>query len=1568
MQSLPESLAWAHPLVAEWFVGKFGTPTEPQEQGWPHILAGRTTLISAPTGSGKTLAAFLACIDRLVRKALAGNLSDRTEVLYVSPLKALGNDIQKNLEIPLGEILALAGERGLLMPEIRTAVRTGDTLQPERRAMLKRPPHILVTTPESLYILLTADKSRAILRDVETVIVDEIHAVADDKRGAHLALSLERLEALCHRAPVRIGLSATQKPIEEVAHFLTGNRDGAAGLSAMSMTVRGQDGPATAGGDAGATNPVIVDIGHKRKLDLGIEVPPMPLGPVASNELWDAIYDRLVELVAQHRSTLVFVNTRRMAERLCHELGTRIGEENVAAHHGSLSRKLRLAAEKKLKEGQVRVLVATASLELGIDVGTVDLAVQVNSPRAIAVALQRVGRSGHWRGAVPKGRFFVTTRDDLMECAALVRAIKLGDLDRLIIPEAPLDVLAQQIVATCASGTSSAGAVLGTVRGQDGPATVGGDPSTSLRAGSGATVDAGAADAGAASDGWDEDEMFALVKRAYPYRNLKRETFNSILEMLSEGIAAKRGRYGAYVHRDRVNGKLRARRGARLAAITSGGAIPDNSLYTVVAEPDGAVVGTVDEDFAVESNRGDIMLLGNTSWMIHRIETNAGRMLVQDAHGAPPSVPFWRGEAPARTQELSAHVGELRKEISERLPNTSPVGFSATQPDVAATVSWLKEECGLDDSGAEQAIEYVLQGRAVLGAVPTQTTVIAERFFDEGGGMQLVIHAPFGGRINKAWGLSLRKRFCVGFNFELQAAATDNGLNIALAEQHSFPLGDVFHFLQADTVQPILEQAALDSPIFATRWRWDANRALALLRFQNGKKVPPQIQRMRSDDLLASVFPDAAACFENIEGERRIPDHPLVGEVMKDVLTEAMDVEGLKSLLRGMASGAIRVIAVDTPVPSQFSHEILNANPYAYLDDAPLEERRARAVNMRRVLPESVLEEVGGLDAGAIAQVRDEAWPDVRDADELHDVLHTLVALPESRATLDWTAEGGGPHIGGPHIGTAGWRGHFERLLEQGRAGIAVGAEGETPSGQPAGRRRYWVAAERARSFAALFPAARFEQRLADVESEEISRDDALLTLVTGWMSHVGPTTASQLGFELGLAASDVEKALLRMEASGTVLRGRFTGSASRAGTPAPHNPVELRSTGQPGAAVPTQADEIEWCERRLLARIHRLTVGMLRKQIEPVTAAAFMRWLMRWQHVASGTQVAGERGTLEVLRQMQGFEIPANAWERQVLARRIVDYDPAWLDQLCLTGAVGWGRLSPHPATVDAAATAGGNGDAPAGRQRRVIPTSVAPITFFVREEADWMIPRHTAGEEAESRGLSHGAQLVLEFLRQRGASFFADIVRGTGKLKAEIETGLWELVAAGLVTADGFDNLRALIDPKRRAGLGSGKTTRPRHSSGRWALLHADAAVERPRAVEAACWMLLRRYGIVIRDLLARESNLPPWRELLMGFRRLEDRGEIRGGRFVDGFLGEQFALPVAVESVRGMRELPLSGEAMTLSAADPLNLVGILVPGERVPAISGRTVSYRDGVALSAAGSIVADQGASGEAAAS
>lgn len=1450
--TIPESLAWAHPVVQEWFARKFGTPTEPQEQGWPHILAGRTTLISAPTGSGKTLAAFLICIDELVRKALAGDLMDRTEILYVSPLKALGNDIQKNLEAPLAEITALAGEKGLLMPPIRTAVRTGDTLMHERQKMLRRPPHILVTTPESLYILLTAEKSRAILRDVRTVIVDEIHAVADDKRGAHLALSLERLEQLIglqpkapgvpHLTLTRIGLSATQKPIETVAHFLTGN---------------------------GRPDPMVVQIGHKREMDLAIEIPGQELGPVASNELWDEVYDRISELAQQHKSTLVFVNTRRLAERVAFNLAERLGEENVAAHHGSLARKLRLEAEHKLKNNEIKALVATASLELGIDIGHVDLVCHIGSPRSIAVALQRVGRGGHWRGAVPKGRFFPTTRDDMMECAALVRAIHLGDLDRLIIPDAPLDVLAQQIVAACAA------------------------------------------------EEWNEDELFAVLMRAYPYRQLARQDFDDLLAMLSDGIAAQRGRFGAYLYRDRVNKRLKARRGSRMIAIMNGGAIPETALYTVVAEPEGMVVGTLHEDFAVESLKGDIVLLGNTSWRIRRIES-AGRILVEDAHGAPPSIPFWLGEAPARTEELSDHIGELRQRISDMTPNTVPGFVNQKSPEVLNAVEWLRRECGLDDSGAEQAIEYVVTGRTVLGAVPTRKMVIAERFFDEGGGMQLVIHAPFGARINKAWGLSLRKRFCVSFNFELQAAATDNGLNISLAEQHSFPLADVFQFLHENTVKEVLQQAALLSPVFETRWRWDANRSLALLRYWNGKKIPLQVQRTRSADLLASVFPDVAACQENVDGPIQVPDHPLIREVMKDIFHEALDLDGLKQVLRQIDSGEIRCLAVDTPIPSVFSHEILNANPYAYLDDAPLEERRARAVEMRRVLPESVLQEVGALDPAAIEQVRADAWPDVRDADELADALLTLVAVPENNTTED--TEGGDRVFGSsghPIIGTPDL---FEELRASNRSTRTTVPDGA-----------FWVSAEKIKAFKTIYPEAKFEDQLPEIESAAPAREDALKAMLTGWLTHLGPTTASSLAELLHLSASDVENTLLRIESTGLILRGNFTRSAQ-----------ETEKAGSPASAGFALAG-VQWCERRLLARIHRLTLGSLRKQIEPTTSAVFMRWLFRWQHVAPGSQTRDERGTLEVLRQLQGFEIPASAWERQILARRVSNYDPKLLDQLCLTGAVGWGRLSPHPAMLD---------DSTAGT-RRVVPTSVAPITFFVRDEAEWMaLPGiHAAHHELENqaKGLGAGAREVLAFLRSRGASFFADIVRGGGKLKAEVETALWELVAAGLVTADGFDNLRALIDPKRRAGQGTGRTSRPRHSAGRWSLLHPMEGSDPNLAVEAVCRVLLARYGVVFRELLARESILPRWRDLLIAFRRLEDRGEIRGGRFVSGFVGEQFALPIAVESLRAMKSIQPGGETITISAADPLNLAGIIVPGERVPAISGKYVSFKDGAVV-------------------
>ena len=1334
------------PLVAEWFITRFGSATEPQIQGWPEIRAGRDVLISAPTGSGKTLAAFLLCLDRLVRQARAGELPNETEVVYVSPLKALSNDVRKNLEIPLTEISELAARRGITLAPIRTAVRTGDTPAWERQQMGKWRPHILVTTPESLYILLTAEKSRQMLRSTRTMIVDEIHAVADDKRGSHLALSLARLDALVAedgRRPQRIGLSATVKPIDEVAQFL-------------SPDAR------------------IVDIGHRRAMELAVEVPRDELGPVASNEMWAEIYDRVAQLILAHRTTLVFVNTRRLSERVAHALAERLGENFVLPHHGSLSRALRLEAEARLKSGELRAVVATASLELGIDIGSVDLVCQIGSPRSIAVALQRVGRSGHWVGAKPKGHFFTTTRDELIECAALVRAIRLGSLDKLEIPSAPLDILAQQIVAETAARD------------------------------------------------WQEDDLYTLFRGAYPYRNLERAQFDAIVSMLSDGIATQRGRSGAYLHRDQVNGRVRGRRGARLAAITSGGAIPETANYAVVAEPEGKVVGTLDEDFAVESLAGDVFLLGTTSWRIKRVEP--GRVRVEDAHGAPPSIPFWNGEAPGRTVELSEAVGEVRCEIAR---------------DSERAFSFLTEECGLDAAGAKQAIAYVEAGVASLNALPTQQTVVAERFFDEAGGMQLVIHAPFGSRINRAWGLALRKRFCRSFNFELQAAATDNGINISLTEQHAFPLELVFEFLKPQTVEHVLTHALLDAPMFQARWRWNASRALAIPRFRGGRKVPPPIQRMRSDDLLASVFPDQVACAENLTGEIRIPDHPLVNETIDNCLHEAMDIEGLKSILEGFESGRIRKVAIDTAEPSFFSHEILNANPYAYLDDAPLEERRARAVQLRRTLRIDFAGGAGILDAAAIRTVAEESWPEVRDADELHDALLTLITLPPRDE----------------------WRTYFSELAATGRAHLFE-----------RGGKTFWVATER---------------RHLTAEP---------LAAVRGWMESIGPVRVAALAETLAFPRDEVEAALLQLESEGQAMRGRYS----------------------PDLA----AGETEWCNRRILARIHRLTLGQLRREIEPVTAAQFQHFLWRWQHLVPGSRLHGVDGTLQIVKQLQGYEISAAAWEPEVLARRIARYEPEFLDQLSLAGEVMWARLSPHPAFEDP-------------EPRRVRPTRTAPIAMFLRESAEWL------QGTTDTPVLSHAAGEILKQLEQRGASFFNDLTRATGRLASEVEDGLWELVAAGLVTADGFENLRSLVDPKRRRGEGRGKFARPRHAAGRWALVrHAPNPLAVEARAQAFAEQLLERWGVIFRDLLARETLAPPWRDLLQVLRKKEAQGEIRGGRFVSGFSGEQFARPEALDLLRAVRRSDAhAGEAPDISNADPLNLAGIILPGPRVSTLLRR-----------------------------
>jgi ATP-dependent Lhr-like helicase len=1344
----PPQPAGFHPLVRDWFADHFSGITEPQRLGWPAIRSGRDVLISAPTGSGKTLAAFLHALDGLVRKATAGDLTDRTEILYVSPLKALSNDIHKNLQVPLDGIAARARAQGVELPEIRVAVRTGDTPLADRARMVRKAPHILVTTPESLFILLTAEKSREMLRAVRTLIVDEIHAVAGSKRGSHLALSIARLEALAAEPIQKIGLSATVSPIEEVARFLSGTAE-------------------------------IIQVGRRREMDLAVEVPRDELGAVASNEMWSEIYDRTAQLAREHRTTLIFVNTRRQSERIAHALGERLGENSVLPHHGSLSRRLRLEAEQRLKNGELRAVVATASLELGIDIGTVDLVCQMGSPRAISVALQRIGRAGHWVGAMPKGRIFATTRDELIESAAVVRAIRKGELDRLEIPAAPLDILAQQLVAM------------------------------------------------AACDDWDETALFDFVRRVYPYRDLSRTDYDAVVEMLSEGIATSRGRRGAFLHRDQVNHRLRGRRGARLMAITNGGAIPDTAQYQVVAEPEGTVVGTLDEDFAVESMAGDIFLLGTSSWRIQRVET--GRVRVEDAHGAAPTIPFWRGEAPGRTRELSHEVAELRRDIAER-------------PDA---LEMLLSECGLDRLGTEQAVEYVQAGVRALGALPGDDTVVAERFFDEAGGMQLVVHAPFGSRINRAWGLALRKRFCRTFNFELQAAATDNGLVLSLSDQHSFPLELVFSYLSPASVTHVLTQALLDAPMFGARWKWNASRALAVPRFMGGHKVPPPIQRMRADDLLAAVFPDQAACAENLTGEIRIPDHPLVKETIDNCLHEAMDLDGLIAILRRMDDGSLRSVAIDTPEPSPFCHEILNANPYAFLDDAPLEERRTRAVQLRRTLSTVDAAGIGSLDAAAIAEVAEQSWPEVRDADELHDALLTLIVLPPVVA----------------------WTGYFTELAGGKRASIVDGC---------------WVATER------------------------LDRTRDIVAILRGWSDSIGPFTAESIATRLSLTSSDVEIALAQLESEGTILRGNFTGAGEGA--------------------------QVEFCHRRILARIHRQTLGRLRREIEPVTAADFMRFLGRWQHLTPGAKWHGVDGLFQVLRQLQGYEISAAAWETSVLPGRVHKYDPEWLDRLCLAGEIMWGRLSPHPA-LESLGT------------RKVRPTRVAPLAIFLREDAARLLPTLSAAEQA----LSHAAKDVLAALEQRGASFFHDLVRATGRLASEVEDGLWELVAGGRVTADGFENLRALIDPKRRRGEGRGRLARPRHAAGRWALLDHRELDHGSTGTNAEFFarVLLDRWGVIFRDLLARETLAPPWRSLLIVLRQWEARGEIRGGRFVAGFVGEQFARPEAVDLLRELRRKPGGGEELEIALADPLNLTGIILPGPRVSALAQGSLHLRDGV---------------------
>jgi ATP-dependent helicase Lhr and Lhr-like helicase len=1478
-----------HPAVRAWFVERFGKPSPAQALGWPAIAGcdktpGHDVLLCAPTGSGKTLAAFMWAIDRLFREAERGQLGDRISVLYVSPLKALANDIRVNLEEPLTGIRAAAqrlaaGGNGRGKPaqdktkrllEVRAGLRTGDTTAGERSAMLRRPPHILVTTPESLFILLTSPRFRQSLGAVRHIIVDELHALAPNKRGAHLMVTLERLERMVRASgaprPARIGLSATLNPIGRLAEFLAGaevDSNGARHPRPVKI-VRADD--------------------RARKMDLRVIAPGPELGALATHQHWEAMYDAVAEMVRQHRTTLVFTLSRRWAERIALNLQKRLGNDAVMAHHGSLARAERLQAEQRLKRGELRALVATSSLELGIDVGAVDLVCQIDSPKSISAAIQRIGRSGHQLDATPKGRLFALTLDDLIECGAAVRAIRQGRLDEVEIPGGCLDVAAQQIVAIAAE-----------------------------------------------EDEIGEADVMRLVRGAYNFAGLDRKTLTNLLEQLSAELPARIQGAAPKIFYDPIGARVRARRAARLAAITSGGTIPESGNLDVVIASEGRRIGDVEEDFAQESSRGDIFTLGSTPWRVLGISRN--RFLVEPAPGMAPSLPFWQTEAAGRSPALSSETSALRVEIFRRIE----------QADGLAAAEFLAAECAMDESAARQAVDYIRRGQGALGAIPDDHTLVVERFFDGLGGTQIVIHAPFGMRVNRGLGLAIRKRLCQSFDFEIQASAIDDAVLLALNARHSFPLESLMAMLSPRTVRRVLEQALLAAPMFEVRLRHVATRALLVMRSARGRKVPAWIQRLRAQEISAAIFPQRDACLENRPAEVELPGHFIAAETMHECLTESADIERIERLLSAIERGAMRVVTVDAIAPSVFAHRILLAWDYSFLDDGERANRRSRTVSMNRAMAEDVFrtEDLSAMLASeAVQSVEAEVSGRAlsrraRDRDELCALIRAHGALEITDAA--------------------------ERIAGDADAMVsALEREGRVVRARlVAGARELLIVAQDAALFRAAYPDVTVERSAGapelpiEARTEVPEPGEAQREIVRRAMATSGPLEVSEIAERLRMTAAAVKNHLLALEAGGVVFRGHFTPRMGRVGAPQ-----------APAMASPPE----QWCDRYNLEKIHRLTLSGLRAQIEPCADHEYAAFRLRWNHVGGAGIEADQAGVAAVLEQLSGVALAPELWERDVLPVRIPGYRPEWLDLLCLGGAVVWAAVP---------------GDEPAGE----IPSR---ITFLRRRRAGGGRLDGTAASAIAGEFSDEDERKVFLALAAGGAQYLDELAERAGLAERTALAALWRLAAAGRVSNDSFAPLRLLwsapeaatraISPgaaaNRRTRQDAAIRARLRSSvSGRWSALGGSAAAsaatdppsagaisgensaalrERDLARDRA-EALLRRHGIVSREMLALQGEHLAWHDISFALRRMEYAGTIRRGYFVRGLSGEQYALPEALEMLAVVRGLnPAREGPVAISAADPANPYGAMLPGCGIAREPGNVLVLRAGrVVLGLAG---------------